>query len=285
MTPAQHRRHAADRIVANLDTPRPPTHPRNMAPIGLTNILTIIKPLALLCLLGTLFAAPPASAFDHSHSELDSVLKTRVDAEGMVDYAGLKANRSALDGYLAKTGAVGKSAFDAWTRNQQLAFLINVYNAETLKLVIDHYPVKSIKKIGGLLGQPWDVESATLFGKKTTLNTIEHKILRPKYQEPRVHFAIVCAAMGCPPLRNRAFTPENLDEQLDARGRIFLNQGNKNRVEGDTLYLSPIFDWFGEDFTAGGTSLDFVAPFFPVDIKGKKLKVKFTDYDWSLNQQ
>lgn len=248
-------------------------------------MITTIKPAILLCLLGTLFAASPTSAFDHSHAGLDGVLKTYANTEGMVDYAGLKANRSALDGYLAKTGAVSKSAFDAWTRDQQLAFLINVYNAETLKLIIDHYPVKSIKKIGGLLGQPWDVESVTLFGKKTTLNTIEHKILRPKYREPRVHFVIVCAAIGCPPLRNGAFTPENLDDQLDARGRFFLNQEDKNRLEGDTLYLSPIFDWFGEDFTVGGNLQDFVAPFFPVDIKGKKLKVKFTDYDWSLNQQ
>lgn len=248
-------------------------------------MITMNKLPVLLCLLATMFATSPTSAFDHSHAGLDGVLKTYVDAEGMVDYAGLKANRSALDGYLAKTGEVSESDFDSWAREKRLAFLINVYNAGTLKLIIDHYPVKSIKKIGGLLGQPWDVESVTLFGKKTTLNTIEHKILRPRYKEPRIHFAIVCAAMGCPPLRNGAFTPENLDAQLDARGRFFLNQENKNRLEGDTLYLSPIFDWFGEDFTVGGTLQDFVAPLFPVDIKGKKLKVKFTDYDWSLNQQ
>lgn len=244
-----------------------------------------MKPSVLLCVLAAMFGALSASAFDHSHTELDGVLKTYVNAEGMVDYAGLKAHRSALDGYLAKTGAVSESKFDAWTRDQRLAFLINVYNAETLKLIIDNYPVKSIKKIGGLFGQPWDVKSVTLFGKKTTLNTIEHEILRPKYKEPRVHFVIVCAAMGCPPLRNEVFTPENLDAQLDARGRFFLNQKNKNKLDGDTLYLSPIFDWFGEDFTVEGSLQDFVTPFFPTDIKGKKLKIKFTNYDWSLNKQ
>jgi hypothetical protein len=232
-----------------------------------------------------MFTLPSALAFDHSHAEFDGVLKAYVNDEGMVDYAGLKSNRSALDGYLAKTGAVSEIDFDSWAREQRLTFLINVYNAETLKLIIDHYPVKSIKKIGGLFGQPWDVESVILFGKKTTLNTIEHEILRPRYKEPRVHFAIVCAAMGCPPLRNRAFTPENLDKQLDARGRLFLSQENKNKLDGSTLFLSPIFDWFREDFTVGGTLQEFVAPFFPMDIKGKNLKIKFTAYDWSLNKQ
>lgn len=245
-------------------------------------MLTIIRSVVLL---GTMFALSSALAFDHSHAEFDGVLKNYVNAEGMVDYAGLKANRSALDGYLEKTGAVSEADFDSWTRDQRLAFLINVYNAETLKLIIDHYPVKSIKKIGGLFGQPWDVESVTLFGEKTTLNTIEHGILRPKYKEPRVHFAIVCAAMGCPPLRNGAFTPEKLDKQLDARGRLFLSQENKNSLDGGTLFLSPIFDWFGEDFTVEGSLQDFVAPFFPLDIKGKKLRIKFTAYDWSLNKQ
>ena len=233
----------------------------------------------------TVFGVSSSLAFDHSHAELNSVLKAYVDADGMVDYQGLKTHRSTLDGYLDKTGAVSESEFDSWTRNQQLAFLINVYNGETLKLIIDHYPVKSIKKIGGLFGQPWNLKSVTLFGKKTTLNTIEHEILRPKYKDPRIHFAIVCAAMGCPPLRNEAFTPENLNDQLDARGRFFLSQKNKNRLDDDILYLSPIFDWFKEDFTEKGSLQNFVTAFFPENIKGKKLRIKFTSYDWRLNKQ
>ncbi len=235
--------------------------------------------------LWAMLSLPSAFAFDHSHAGWDEVLKAYVDDEGMVDYAGLKADREGLDRYLATTGAINESDFGSWTRDQRLAFLINVYNAETLQLIIDHYPVKSIKKIGGWFKQPWDVESVTLFGKKTTLNTIEHEILRPKYEEPRIHFAIVCAAMGCPPLPKAAFTPENLDQLLDARGRVFLAQKNKNRLQGDTLYLSPIFNWFEEDFTTGGSLQDFIAPFFPEDIEGKKLRIKFTSYDWSLNKQ
>jgi len=241
--------------------------------------------LTFLCALITLFAASSARAFDHTHAKLNNVLKTYVNAEGMVNYGALEVNRSILDDYLSNTGAVKESEFNSWTRDQRLAFLINVYNAETLKLIIDHFPVKSIKKIGGLFGQPWDLKSVTLFGKKTTLNTLEHNILRPKYKDPRVHFVIVCAAMGCPPLRNEAFIAENLDDQLNARGRFFLGQKNKNRVDGSTLYLSPIFDWFKEDFTTEGNLQNFVAPFLPTDIKNKKLNVKFTSYDWSLNKQ
>ncbi len=248
-------------------------------------MITIKTLPALLITLVLLYSQLSAQAFDHSHAEFDVVLKTYVDAKGMVNYSGLKSHRSGLDSYLAKTGAVKESDFNSWTRDQRLAFLINVYNAETLQLIIDNYPVKSIKKIGSLFGQPWDVKSVTLFGKKTTLNTIEHDILRPKYKEPRVHFVIVCAAMGCPPLLNKAFTPEHLDDQLDARGRYFLGQKSKNKLDGSTLYLSPIFDWFEEDFTADGSLQNYVATFFPENIKGKKLKIKFTSYDWSLNKQ
>lgn len=242
--------------------------------------------LFLFCALSALSFAPSVLAFDHSHAGFDGVLKKYVDDKGMVNYSELKKNRSTLDAYLKETGSISESEFKAWTHDQRLAFLINVYNAETLQLIIDNYPVKSIKKIGGLFfGQPWDVKSVTLFGKKTTLNHIEHDILRPQYKEPRVHFVIVCAAMGCPPLLNQVFLPETLDQQLNDRGRYFMAQKNKNKLDGNTLYLSPIFSWFAEDFTTDGSIQDFVTPFFPSDIKGKKLKVKYTSYDWSLNKQ
>ncbi|MCF6313434.1 MAG: DUF547 domain-containing protein [Verrucomicrobiales bacterium] len=242
--------------------------------------------LTLFCVILALFSPITGWAFDHSHAQFEGVLKKYVDDKGMVNYAALKKNRADLDAYLKTTGAISESEFKAWTHDQRLAFLINVYNAETLQLIIDHYPVKSIKKIGGFFfGQPWDVECVTLFGKKTTLNHIEHDILRPKYKEPRVHFVIVCAAMGCPPLSNQVFVAESLDQQLDTRGQVFLAQKNKNKLDGSTLYLSPIFSWFAEDFTKNGSLQDFVAKFFPTDIKGKKLKIKYTSYDWSLNKQ
>lgn len=229
-------------------------------------------------------AAPAAGAFEHSHSALGKILGTYVK-DGMVDYASLKKNRAGLDGYLGETAAVSKKDFDGWTEDQQLAFLINVYNAETLQLIIDNYPVKSIKKIGSLFGTPWDVKSVQLFGKITTLNAVEHDILRKDYQEPRIHFAIVCAANGCPPLRSEAFVADQLDAQLEDQAKVFLGQKEKNRVDGGTLYLSSIFDWFEGDFTTGKakTVAEYVNPWFSEDVSGKK--VKHTDYDWDLNKQ
>lgn len=244
---------------------------------------TKINIISLLAIFSVLTALS-AKAFDHSHSDLNAVLKTYVNSAGMVNYKSLKANRGGLDAYLKSTAAVSESDFNGWSESKRLAFLMNVYNAETLQLIIDNYPVKSIKKIGSILGTPWDVKSVSLFGKTTTLNALEHGILRKKYKEPRVHFAIVCAAMGCPPLRNEAFVAEKLDAQLTSQAKTFLGQNSKNRVEGNTLYLSTIFKWFGGDFTSGGKSIpEYIAPYIDGDTKGKK--IKYTDYDWSLNKQ
>jgi len=227
--------------------------------------------------------ATVSHAFDHTHTGLHEVLQARVDDRGLVDYAGLKADRAGLDAYIAETSAVSQADFDQWTEPQQIAFLINVYNAETLELIIDHYPVSSIKKIGGLLSSPWDKKSVVLFGEKTTLNYVEHELLRKNYDEPRIHFAIVCAAFGCPPLDNQAFVAETLDTHLTERGEFFLGEKQKNYIENDTLYLSPIFNWFKGDFTKDGTLQEWVDPYFAENVSQKS--VQFTDYDWSLNQQ
>lgn len=235
-------------------------------------------PLLLVALL-----SPALRAFDHS--AFDSVLKQHVDAKGQVSYAALKSNRSSLDAYLTKTAAVAESEFKSWGRDEQLAFLINVYNAETLQLIIDNYPTESIKKLGGLFGSPWKKKVVNLFGEETTLDHVEHGIIRVDYaDEPRIHFALVCAAKGCPPLRAEAFAAARLEAQLANQTKTFLTDTPKNRIEGDTLFLSPIFDWYGDDFTKGGESLnDYVDSFMKGSAAGKS--IKFTDYDWSLNQQ
>ena len=207
-----------------------------------------------------------------------------------MDYAGLKADPAQLNGYLGQLAAVKESDFNKWSEEQQLAMLINLYNAATLKLIIDHYPVKSIKDIGGLFKKPWDIESLTLFGKPTTLDHVEHGLLRKKYDEPRIHFAIVCAAKGCPALRPGAYTAAQLDAQLNEQGEKFLRDSSKNRIDASnkTIYLSKIFKWFEEDFTKNGSLTDFVKPYFTrAGSKGlnDSFKVKHTDYDWSLNKQ
>lgn len=235
-------------------------------------------------------ASPGASSeFDHSHKQLDELLRANVKAE-RVNYKALKADPSKLNSYLGQLAAVSETKFKTWDEEQQLAMLINLYNAATLKLIIDHYPVKGIKDIGGLFKQPWDIESLTLFGKTATLDHLEHEILRKNYGEPRVHFAIVCAAKSCPALRPSAYTPENLDAQLREQGEKFLRDRTKNRIDAGkkTIYLSKVFKWFDEDFEEAGTVIDFVKPYFGAS-ESKPLnndfKIRYTSYDWSLNEQ
>jgi hypothetical protein len=236
-------------------------------------------------------ASPRASAkpFDHSHKAFDVLLKDKVK-DGQVNYAALKSSPGELTAYLGQLASIKESTFKTWDENQQQAMLINLYNAATLKLIIDHYPVKSIKDIGGLFKKPWDIKSLTLFGKTITLNHLEHKILRKNYDEPRVHFAIVCAAKGCPILRTGAYTADRLDTQLKEQGEAFLRDPKKNRVDAakKVVYLSKIFNWFESDFEKGGSVIGFVKPYFaPADAKslGKNFKIKYTSYDWSLNKQ
>ncbi|MEO6246071.1 MAG: DUF547 domain-containing protein, partial [Opitutaceae bacterium] len=181
----------------------------------------------------TVNAAP---AFDYTHAAFDQVLKQHV-ADGKVNYTALKAAPQPLNAYLATLAAVPEAEFKAWGEKDQLAFLFNLYNAATLKLIIDHYPIASIKKIGGFfnfggLGDgPWEQKVVRLFGKVTTLDHLEHGLIRKDYAEPRTHFALVCAARGCPPLRAGAFVGARLDTQLDEQGKIFLGQVEKNRVD------------------------------------------------------
>ena len=232
-----------------------------------------------------------AAEFDHSNAALDRVLKARVKNE-RVDYAALKADSKDLDAWLKSAGTVTEADFNRWSQSQQLAFLMNLYNAATLRLIVDHYPLKSIKDIGSVFKGPWKQEVVPLFGKTITLDYLEHGILRKKYNEPRLHFAIVCAAKGCPPLRAEAFLPDRLNEQLDEQGRVFMGMTEKNRFDAksETMYLSPIFKWFSEDFEKSGSVVKFVTPFFPADVRkqiesAKRVNLRYTEYDWSLNSQ
>jgi Protein of unknown function, DUF547 len=183
-----------------------------------------------------------AAECDQSHALLDQVLKNYVK-DARVNYAALKSHPQELNRYLGQVAAVSESEFKGWTTKQQIAFLINAYNAYTIRLILDHYPVKGIKDIGSFLSGPWDQPVVHLFGQTLTLNTVEHKMLRQDYSEPRIHFALVCAAKGCPTLRGEAYVATRLDEQLDDQAKQFLANAQKNRVDiGEhTYYLSPIF--------------------------------------------
>jgi hypothetical protein len=264
-----------------------------------------------LFLLLTIIILPPllagssmAQDFDHGHRHFDNVLKQFVDS-GRVDYAGLKVDNAALDRYLSDAASISEKHFKSWNEPRRLAFLFNLYNAATLKLILAHYPVKSIKDIGTLFKGPWDQRVVRLFGNVITLDELEHGILRKQYNEPRLHLALVCAAKGCPPLRSEAYTAERLDEQLEDQAKRFLGNPASFQIdrENKVVYLSSIFKWYGVDFRAnyapanGFSGLNethravsnFSARYLS-DRDRKYLEaggytVKFLDYDWSLNDR
>lgn len=229
--------------------------------------------------------------FDQSHAGLAKVLSTFVQ-DGFVDYRSLKASPTALSDYLDDVAKVGREEFEVWKEPDRLAFLINVYNATTLQLIIDHYPVKGIRSIGGLFSSPWRLKVVHMWGETFTLDELEHELIRPQYREPRVHYALVCAARSCPPLRHEPYQGSRLENQLQDQGRIFLSTPEKNRVDqkSEILWLSPIFKWFESDFTRGKITLkQYILPQLNAEdrplVASKAFRIKYTDYDWSLNEQ
>jgi hypothetical protein len=192
---------------------------------------------------------------------------------------------------------VGKGEFDAWPKPQQMAFLINAYNAFTVELILTRYPdLKSIKDLGSFLVSPWKKKFFKLLGEERHLDWIEHEQLRPNYADPRVHAAVNCASIGCPALRHEAFTAPKLDAQLDDGMQRFMADRTRNRVQDGALEVSMIFKWFREDFEKGHRGFarleDVFAAYAPqlsddaavqARLKAKSLPVNHLDYDWSLN--
>ena len=248
-----------------------------------------------------------------SYDSYAAVLKSHVDDAGMVNYRGLQAERDKLDKFSAMIGRLERKVYEKWGERDKIAFWLNAYNAFTLQAIIDHYPIKpsflklrvypknSIRQIPGV----WDKIVFNVMGQDLTLEHIEHEILRKEFDEPRIHMAMVCAAMGCPPLLNEPYTGANLELQLDGRTRRFLDNPAKFRIDRDKgrLYLSPILKWFAEDFTSKyspakeiakhGTKVSAVLNFISGHLKeadrdyilAGKFKVKYLKYDWSLNEQ
>lgn len=254
--------------------------------------------------------AGPAWAFDHS--AWDRVLKEHSKA-GFVDYARLKAMPAPLASYLDSLGSVQETDYAAWSRDEKLAFWINAYNALTVKAIIDHYPIRpswlgsvrypknSIRQIPGV----WDKLKFRVASRQVTLDEIEHGILRKEFGEPRAHMALVCASIGCPPLRGEAYAGPKLESQLDEQARAFLGSPAKFRIdrEARAVHLSPIFQWFGGDFAgryapadgfaglsaAEAASLSFIARHLDEDsrryLAAGNYSVRYLDYDWSLNDR
>ena len=211
------------------------------------------------------------------HAPFDALLKKYVNGDGNVDYAGLKQDESKLDTYLTTLSETAPQ--NNWTRNERLAYWINAYNGYTLKLILDNYPVKSIMDING--GKPWDKKWVNIGGRSYSLNNLEHDVIRPRFKEPRIHFALVCAAASCPPLANRAFTASNLNSLLESRTKGFLNSDKYNTIAADKAEVSSLFDWYGEDF---GDVRDYLNKYAATPLN-EGAPITFRDYDWSLNKQ
>lgn len=222
-----------------------------------------------------------SQSFDHSI--FDQLLKKYVN-NGFVSYSSLLQQRAQLDEYLKLISVQNPELLG---RPAQLAFYINAYNAFTITLILNNLgKIKSIRDIG----KPWDQKTWNIGGKKYSLNEIEHEILRKRFSEPRIHFAIVCASIGCPDLQPYAFTADKLEEQLAQVTKDFFSSPKHLQISGKTVRVSQIFNWFGDDFKQKGASLlDFIMKNADSNTATslseivKKAEVKFLDYDWNLN--
>lgn len=250
-------------------------------------------------------------AFDHT--VFDSLLQKYV-AKGLVDYQALIENPVLMEEYLKQLGQVGAKDFENWQREEKIAFWINAYNAITIEGILRNYPIEgggivarfrfpqnSIRQISDF----WDTVFIKVMRRDLTLNQIEHEILRKQFDDPRVHFAIVCASIGCPVLESRAFFPEDLQQRLDQTSRNFINDPEKVRLDKkkNILYLSSIFDWYKEDFVSSDDAQKYIShydkeergviEFITKLLSENKRKyieehlpeIEYLDYDWSLNEQ
>jgi hypothetical protein len=276
-----------------------------MKPIVLTAILLIAARSA-----NVSPSVAPATTF--SYADYAVLLKATVDDDGWVDYSAIKADGRALEGYLNALASLEQSTFQTWNEHKKLAFWINAYNGLTLELIADHYPIKSgflksllypsnsIRQIPGA----WDRLTFDVMGEQLTLDHIEHAILRAEFKDPRIHAALVCAAVSCPPLRNEPYQGETINEQLEDQTKAFLARPDGLRVdraEGE-VWVSAIFDWFAGDFVRGfgeprrgrlnerhSSIVNFILP-HAEQVEAAFLaegayELKHFDYDWSLNER
>jgi hypothetical protein len=218
----------------------------------------------------------PASPQPPSHDAWDKLLQQYVSAAGKVNYAGFKKDKAKLETYL---DILQKNApQNDWSRAEKMAFWINAYNAFTVKLIVDNYPVSSIMKLDG--GKPWDRKWINIGGKSYSLNNIENDILRPQFKDARIHFAVNCAAKSCPPLLNRAWTAANLESNFEKQARAFINNPNFNKISAKEVEVSKIFEWYASDF---GNLIEYLNKYSATKINANA-KVKYREYDWALNE-
>lgn len=212
-----------------------------------------------------------------SHQKWDDLLQKHVTKDGKVDYRGFQQDMARLNAYLDMLSR--HTPEKSWGRNEKMAYWINAYNAFTVKLILDNYPLKSIRDLDN--GSVWDRKWIELGHQTYSLNEIEHDILRKRYPDPRIHFAVNCAAASCPPLLNHAYTAQKLDAQLERQTKAFITDNIYNKLERQEVIVSKIFEWYSEDF---GALIPFLQQYAEISIS-RKASVAYREYDWSLNEQ
>ena len=237
----------------------------------------------------------PLTALGFDQHAWDALLKKHVvllerGKASQLRYAGMAQDRSALRGYLEQLSKVRQQEFDRWPREEQMAFLINAYNAFTVEKILARYPdIGSIWDFGKLFGNPFKDGFFVLLGQQRSLDWIEHEKLRKIYREPRIHYAVNCAAVGCPMLREEVYTAARLEAQLEEQARRFLSDRSRNRLREERLEVSKIFDWFKEDFEPRAAYFARYANLLTDDpvqqerVRKGALPLSFLEYDWSLN--
>lgn len=232
----------------------------------------------------TILWIPGAKAKDNIDNSIYASLLKKHVINARVNYTGLKKDEKKLDKYL---NLLSHTDIKSLSRNDQYAFYINAYNAFTLKLILSRYPgINSIKEIGGFFSNPWKKKFIPLQGKTVNLDYIEHQVLRPRFKDPRVHFAINCASKSCPALRNEPYEAAQLEDQLDEQAHTFINDKKHNFYKDNTLYLSQIFKWFKDDFN--DNVFLFIKQYADGDLKEilrteSGIKINYLEYNWSLN--
>ncbi len=245
--------------------------------------MKLIKFITVLVSFGLSFSSV---ANEHlTHKGWNTLLNKHVDEAGNVDYKGFKSEEKALNEYLT---VLSKNHPDnSWKRNDRLAFWINAYNAFTVKLIVKNYPVKSIKDLGGSIykvNTPWDIKFIKIGEEVYDLNNIEHGMIRKEFSDPRIHFAVNCASVSCPKLRNEAYVGTTIEQQLEDQAKYFINNKVKNQIKSTKkAKLSKIFRWYKGDFTSSGMSIvEYINQYADVKLEADA-KIEFLDYDWDLN--
>jgi Protein of unknown function, DUF547 len=252
---------------------------------GLILFFALVRPLPVIAA-----AQADTQAGTQVHNQVDNrIYATLLDQhvrKNRVDYDGFKRDEALLDRYLAILSSIDSAQLFP---RERLAFFINAYNAFTIKLILTKYPgINSIKEIGSFFSNPWSQKFISLNGHTVSLDYIEHEVLRPKFKDPRIHFAINCAAKSCPPLFNQPFDGKRLDAQLDERTSKFVNDASAVYLKENTLYTSKIFKWFSQDFN--DAPLIFIKTYATGEFKdkltaGSNIKISYLPYDWTLNRR